>query len=358
MTTKASRKRRRKLVAWLMPVLFLSLGACWILVDSYLSRARQTDKYALPTDRSAESMLAFMRTLSGEYDPQATLVKSSNLPSINSAIRSAMESLDTDRSALSPAEIREADYYRLHYGFQGMVNGERGDHVELNKLLIRARRFIRESSEVSAKEANIATYAMLVLDVCGRTSDALEIADLIETRFSDLPNTRHKTSALMSLVGQRNRLRMLNTELQWKTRRLDGTTLDTRELRGKVVLVEFWSTTCRPCIADFPALKRLYSTYHDDGFEIVGVCLHASSAKIKSVTDDHDLPWIQVCHDTIDGNEAWAEQFGINAVPTTMLVDQTGRIIAFGVRPLHKNKRRDLETCLKRMLEGAVSDSE
>ena len=131
---------------------------------------------------------------------------------------------------------------------------------------------------------------------------------------------------------------MLGSELDLKTNRLDGSPISTRDLREKVVLVEFWSTTCGPCIADFSSLKRIYGIYHDKGFEVLAVCLNASSARIESATKEHELPWIQVCHHPIDGNDEWAAPFAINAVPTTMLGDQSGKVIAFGVRPLLNDK--------------------
>jgi hypothetical protein len=82
----------------------------------------------------------------------------------------------------------------------------------------------------------------------------------------------------------------------------------------------------------------------------LAVCLNASASRIKSFTTEHQLPWIQVCDDRIDGNDEWATPFGIHAVPTTMLIDQSGKVIALGVRPLHNDKSRDLENNLERLL--------
>ena len=350
MTTRASRKQRRRARAWLIPTLIVLIGVSSIVLANFWSRSNQISKYALPADRSAKSMLAFLRRLDGEYDPTVTLTKQSNLPAINAAVREATQAIDADRSRLSPKEAQEANYYRLFYGYRSIMLGDRENDDELDDLLVRTRRYVDQLTRVSSKDANVAGASLVVLDLSGRTKDALQIADLIEEKFSRLPDGLHKSSVLSSLVGFRNRLQMLHTQLDWQSRSLDGSALDMSELRGKVVFVEFWSTTCGPCIADFPALKRIYSTYHDEGFEVIGVCLYASAAKIKSVTQKHQLPWLQVCHDEVDGNDQWAEQFGINAVPSTFLVDQSGRIVAFGVRPLHGNKHRDLESRLQQML--------
>lgn len=357
MTTKASRRAWRKLGGSLLPMLFVSMGILWILVDSYRSRSNQTEKYTLPSDHSAASMLDFLRQLDGEYDPRATMFKSSNLPAINVAVRSATGILEKDRSSLSLEELREADYYRLYYGLLAIVSGDRENDSELDDLVARTKSFISGSKEVSTRERDVAAYALLALDVSGRASEAVQTADFIEAKFSSLPDSPHKSTALAGISGIRNRMQMLGSTLDWSTRMLGGTPLSTRDLRGKVVLVEFWSTTCGPCIADFPALKRIYSTYHDQHFEVLAICLHASASRIESFTKAHELPWIQVCHDPIDGNDDWATQFGINAVPTTMLVDQSGQVVAFGVRPLHHDKKLDLEANLKRLLPKKPADA-
>ena len=79
--------------------------------------------------------------------------------------------------------MREADYYRLYYGLRAIMSDDRENNAELDELLARTKRFIEQSTDVSAKEGNVAGYAMIVLDVCGRTKDALQTADLIEAKF-------------------------------------------------------------------------------------------------------------------------------------------------------------------------------
>jgi len=124
-------------------------------------------------------------------------------------------------------------------------------------------------------------------------------------------------------------------------------------LRGKIVLIEFWGTHCKPCIADFPALKRIYAANRERGFEIVSVCLHAAPARIQSFAADHQLPWIQLCDDKSASeqcNQALAERFGIQAVPTTLLLDTDGRVVAMALRPLSGDLELDLELWLRKLL--------
>ena len=350
MNSKTARKFRRKLVTILLPTLAIAVGLLSIVAVSYWSKAKQSDKFALPADRCAKSVLAFLRRLDGEFDPRATWLSESNLLAINDAVREATEILDQNNSELSPVELREADYYRLYFGFQALfAEGIAEDSSEWDRLQSKTRRYVTEATQVSTREFLIATYALAGLEGSQRTDEAIELANLIEERFASLPDSQQQQTTLDLVASVRDRLQMLGTEIDLTTFALDGQAISLRDLRGKVVLVEFWSTTCGPCIADFPALKRIYSTYHDRGFEIFAICLHASAAKIETFTTEHELPWLQVCHDRIEGNDEWAKQFGIQAVPTTMLIDQTGKVLAFGIRPLHSHKERDLEVNLKRL---------
>jgi len=350
MTARPSKRFWQSLGTVAVPIAFLSIAAIGILFASVRSRSSQTSKYELPTDTSAASMLAFIRKLDGQYDPRTTLLKTSNVTAIDRAIRQATEVLNQDRSSLSADESREADYFRLYYGCHSILYGyPHGNEAQLDSLLPLAKQFVESADTVSSKVEDAAVLAINALDLSGRSSDALEVAVFAETCFSSLPESQYKSSFFASVAGIKHRLRLLNTQLDLDTFTLEGTPLRLRDLRGKVVLLEFWSTGCGPCIADFPALKRIYQTNHH-GFEILAVCLHASPSRIASFASEHELPWIQLCHDATDGNDELDLRFGIQAVPTTLLIDQTGKVIAFGIQPSAASKEQDLEEHLKRLL--------
>ena len=62
---------------------------------------------------------------------------------------------------------------------------------------------------------------------------------------------------------------------------LDGREVDLARLKGKVVLIEFWSTTCGPCIGEMPEVKAVYDQHHSEGFEIIGISLDDKKKELR-----------------------------------------------------------------------------
>jgi thiol-disulfide isomerase/thioredoxin len=104
---------------------------------------------------------------------------------------------------------------------------------------------------------------------------------------------------------------------------VDGTKVDLKQMKGKVVLVDFWATWCGPCVGEVPNLKRVYEAYHDKGFEIVGISLDEKKADLVEFTKSKGMPWPQY-FDGKHWNNEISFRFGINSVPTEWVVDKKG----------------------------------
>lgn len=125
----------------------------------------------------------------------------------------------------------------------------------------------------------------------------------------------------------------------------DGEVLNLSDLRGKVVLVDFWASWCRPCRAENPNVVRMYQKYKDQGFEILGVSLDRSKdAWLKAIEKD-GLTWKHVSDLKYWQSEA-AQTYGVSGIPYTVLLDREGKIIA------NKLRGRQLEQKLASIFQG------
>jgi thiol-disulfide isomerase/thioredoxin len=108
---------------------------------------------------------------------------------------------------------------------------------------------------------------------------------------------------------------------------LDAKPFTTASWKGKVILVDFWAVWCVPCLEELPRLKRVYSKYHDQGLEVVGVDNDFKSDRVRDFIQKNDMPWPEL----FDPDAALAEQwnavtlgFGISTIPTRLLIDKKG----------------------------------
>ena len=106
---------------------------------------------------------------------------------------------------------------------------------------------------------------------------------------------------------------------------LSGEALSTEALRGKVVLVNFWATSCVVCVKEMPRMVETYKKYAPRGYEMVAVAMsYDHPNQVAEFARTRGLPF-QVALDT---NGAIARGFGdIRVTPTTFVLDRQGRVL-------------------------------
>jgi len=110
-----------------------------------------------------------------------------------------------------------------------------------------------------------------------------------------------------------------------------GGDLSLAQLRGKVVLVDFWASWCGPCRRENPNVKRVYDAYKEKGFEILSVSLDNTKDRWLQAIEQDGMNWLHVSDLKGWKNEA-AQLYSVTSIPHTVLLDAEGRIIARGLR--------------------------
>lgn len=106
----------------------------------------------------------------------------------------------------------------------------------------------------------------------------------------------------------------------------DGKTLKLSDLKGKIVIIDFWATWCPPCRKGIPDLISLKKKYGSKGLEIVGISVDQPETKPEVV------PFIKeygINYPVVYSNNSVVQQYGgIRSIPTSFIIDREGKIVA------------------------------
>lgn len=128
---------------------------------------------------------------------------------------------------------------------------------------------------------------------------------------------------------------------------LDGRTVRSQELTGKVVLLNFWATWCGPCKEEMPSLARLQSQFDSTEFQVVTVTTDMHPQGIKQFLDHLGirLPVL------FDENQDVSRSFMVRGLPTTVLITQDGRAVGRAVGPRAWDSEESI-ALVRHVLEG------
>lgn len=114
--------------------------------------------------------------------------------------------------------------------------------------------------------------------------------------------------------------------------KLDGKSMKLSDLRGKVVLLDFWASWCGPCRRENPNVVKLYEKYNKDGFTVMSVSLDQDKEKWKSAITADKLVWENHVSDLKGWASATARMYQVSGIPFTVLIDKEGKIIKTNLR--------------------------
>lgn len=196
-----------------------------------------------------------------------------------------------------------------------------------------------------------------MLEAMNRHEKVLEILMQLEAQQPQNPAVHRKLSQIHRKLGNfdlaaeyMNKAKPGSTLIgklvpDFSAKDLEGNPISLKAYRGKVVLLDFWAVWCQPCIAEMPNLKKVYDTYKDVGFDIIGISLDNDETQLRDYLKANNISWRQVF-----SGQGWmspiARQYGIQAIPAPWLIDREGKLISHQARG----------EALERLVAEAVKD--
>lgn len=133
--------------------------------------------------------------------------------------------------------------------------------------------------------------------------------------------TRDDHGSNSRLVAERGVVKVGEEAPNFQLRDLNGNTVSLSQLRGKVVLVNFWATWCGPCRIEMPAMEQLYRSYSRKDFEILAVSTDPQGAAVTRPFQQEMGFTFPILH---DAEYRIGLMYGARSLPMTFMVDRQG----------------------------------
>jgi peroxiredoxin len=158
--------------------------------------------------------------------------------------------------------------------------------------------------------------ACILLLVCGGI--AAFVFDV--NPFAAKPEDRNLDQLFDDMVVELFSSRTASVEVLLKD--VNGAEIDISDFRGNIVFLNFWATWCPSCVTEMPSMEELHRKFKEKDFAVVAVSIQDSAAAVKRFFKQNQLTYTAL----LDSAGKTVPGFGIRAIPTTLLLDKSGRI--------------------------------
>lgn len=134
---------------------------------------------------------------------------------------------------------------------------------------------------------------------------------------------------------------------------LEGKTVRLSDLKGKVILLDFGAINCPPCKLEMPFLESWYKKYKDKGFVVLGLLeMNPKAADARKMVKERGLTFPVA----IDTREEIGKRYGLEAHPTTVLIDRSGKVIKAETGYI-KGDEKSMEAALVPLLSPDIKEA-
>lgn len=161
-----------------------------------------------------------------------------------------------------------------------------------------------------------------------------EINKAIENANQQQKFLKNEKSRLLKEKGQRKKMGIsIGSEApEIALENASGEIISLNSLRGKVILLDFWASWCRPCRAENPNVVKLYNKYKNQKFTVFSVSFDQEKSKWLAAIKQDQLSWPYHVSELTGWKSTPGEKYGITSIPKTFLLDKNGIIIGYDLR--------------------------
>jgi thiol-disulfide isomerase/thioredoxin len=310
-----------------------SLNSTDILLDA-TKRAEAAPK-VVPLIKRLLSVVTELSTVEPRFAPRADQFRIRALAILSllddaptqADLKKSAEGTDQSQAIAARSSLLLADWWR---------NGK--DAAAQGKAIDGVKALARENPE----DDRITSVAMQMIESGAASPELQSRAEHVVIDDLKGPGARQVGERIRGLA----QLRALeNKPLIVAGPTITGEKLTTADWKGKVILVDFWATWCGPCLGELPRVQKAYADYHDKGLEVLGVsCDQEAEALRTFLMQNKDISWPQLFDVTKPGWHELATSYGIQSIPTMLLIDKKGIVRTV-------NARQNFEELIPKMLE-------
>jgi len=198
--------------------------------------------------------------------------------------------------------------------------------------------FVKESDEYVASHPKAFISALIIEGMFNQmTPDIAKITKFYDGLDKSIKDNKHGKKIKKQLdeinkpVAAVNTVNVGSAAPDFSAPNPDGKVVSLKESLGKVTIIDFWASWCKPCRQENPNMVALYNQYHTKGLNIIGVSLDEDAAKWKDAIAKDKLTWAHVSN-LKDFNDPIAVMYDIKMIPSTFVLDASGNVVAKDLR--------------------------